>query len=161
MRHGFGAFLQGDLRLPSGDQRARDRRAEQVAAFVQGIATQHRKHVFLDEGFPEIFDMDFFYAERSRFGLDGLQIFALPEISAKRDDLGVVRLLEPFQDHGSVQPARIGQHDFLDGFPFHDVPVTCNLSSVRGVGRVSPSACAIDFPLDRSRQTEVHRARPS
>src|SRR3546814_17744584 len=57
------------------------------------------------------------------FGLDtrglgllarGREFLALPEIGGEGDDLAIIGLLEPFEDHARVQPARIGKDDSVD-----------------------------------------------
>ena len=47
-------------------------------------------------------------------GSRGLELLALAEVGGEGDDLAAVGLLQPLQDHRGVQPARVGEHDFLD-----------------------------------------------
>jgi hypothetical protein len=49
VRDGVGAVRERDLRLASRDQRARDRRAEHVAALVEGVGAQDREDVVARE----------------------------------------------------------------------------------------------------------------
>ena len=43
-----------------------------------------------------------------------LEFFALADVGRERDDFGVVVVLQPLQDDGGVEAARVGEHDFLD-----------------------------------------------
>ena len=43
-----------------------------------------------------------------------LQLLALAEIGGEGDDLAIIGLLQPFQDHAGVEPARIGEDDAVD-----------------------------------------------
>src|SRR3546814_6856199 len=49
MRHRIGTHLTCDLDLALGDQRPRDRRAEQVQPLVERVGAHHREDVLLDE----------------------------------------------------------------------------------------------------------------
>src|SRR5262245_31452858 len=51
VRHRFGSDLLGDLDLLLGDQRPRDRGAEQVLALIDRVGSKHRKHVVAHELF--------------------------------------------------------------------------------------------------------------
>jgi hypothetical protein len=111
--HGVGVLLRRDLDLRLGDERPRDRRAEQVTALVHGIRAQHREEEVADELLAEIDDVN-----RAGAGAQGLLadrdgLLALAHIGAERHDLAAVALDEPSQDDRGVEPARIGQHDLL------------------------------------------------
>jgi hypothetical protein len=60
---GLGAHLAGYLDLALGDQRARDRGAEQIGAFVERIRPKHRKNEIADELLAQIVDKDLMDAE--------------------------------------------------------------------------------------------------
>ncbi len=55
---GVGARLAGDVDLLLGDQRPRDRGAEQVDALVQRVGAEHREHVVADELLAQVLDED-------------------------------------------------------------------------------------------------------
>ena len=52
----------------------------------------------------------------SRLGARGLELLALAEVGGEGDDLAVIGLLQPLQDHAGVEAARIGEDDPLDVF---------------------------------------------
>ncbi len=58
VRDGVGAGLACDLDQALGDQRARDRGAEQVFAFVDGVGAEHREHEVAHELFAQVVDED-------------------------------------------------------------------------------------------------------
>src|SRR3546814_5567408 len=60
MRHRIGTHLTCDLDLALGDQRPRDRRAEQVQPLVERVGAHHREDVLLDEFLAQIVDEDVF-----------------------------------------------------------------------------------------------------
>src|SRR3546814_3140119 len=68
------------------------------------------------EFLAQIVDEDVFGLDTRGLGLlaRGLEFLALPEIGGEGDDLAIIGLLEPFEDHARVQPARIGKDDSVD-----------------------------------------------
>ena len=115
MRHGVGTDLLRNLDLLLGDQRPRDRRAEQILAFVQRIRAEHREHVVAHEFFAQILDKNIFFfdAEQQRLLPRRLELLALTEIGSKSHHLASIGGLQPLQDDRGIEPARIGEHDFL------------------------------------------------
>ncbi len=109
---GAGPFLQGDLDHALGDQRARDGRAEEVLAFIDGVGTHHRENEVLGELGLEVVDVDLARAGRQRLFLQALELLRLADVGRERDDLGFVVFLEPLQNDRGVQAARICQYDF-------------------------------------------------
>ena len=116
MRHGVGADLLGDLDLLLGDQRPRDRGAEQILALIERVGAEHREHVVAHEFFAQIFDEDVLRldAEHQRLLARRLELLALAEIGGEGHHLAAIGRLQPFEDDRGVEPARIGEHDFLD-----------------------------------------------
>ncbi len=43
-----------------------------------------------------------------------LELLALAEVGGEGDDLALIGLLQPFEDHAGVEPARIGEDDSVD-----------------------------------------------
>ena len=43
----------------------------------------------------------------------GSEFFALADVGGEGDDLAAVGVLQPFEDDGGIQTARIGEDDFL------------------------------------------------
>ena len=58
VRDGVGAGFVGDLDQALGDQRPRDRGAEQVFAFVDGVGAEHREHEVAHEFLAQVVDVD-------------------------------------------------------------------------------------------------------
>ena len=115
MRDRVGADLLGDLDLLLGDQRPRDRGAEQILALIERVGAEHRKHVVAHEFLAQILDEDVLRldAEQHRLLARRLELLALAEIGGEGDDLAAIGRLQPFQDDRRVEPARIGEHDLL------------------------------------------------
>ncbi len=118
MRHRIRADLLGDLDLLLGDQRARDRGAEQILAFVERVRPEHRVDVLAHEFLAQILDEDVLRldAEEQRLVARGLELLALAEVGREGDDLAAIGGLQPLENDRGVEPARIGEHDFLDVF---------------------------------------------
>src|SRR3546814_13798697 len=93
---GSSDVCSSDLAL--GDQRPRDRRAEQVFAFVQRIGVEHREHEVTRELFAQIIDEDFLDAEVLRLRPHEVEIFALYDVGGEGHDLGVIRGMKSFED---------------------------------------------------------------
>ena len=113
MRHRVRADLFGDLDLALGNQRAGDRGAQQILPLVQRIRSEHRKNEIADESFAQVIDEDFLHAEHLGLLACRPKLLALAEVGGKGDHLAAVGGLQPPQDHAGVQPAGIGEHDFL------------------------------------------------
>ena len=112
-----GADQLGDLDLALGDQRPRDRGAEQVQPLVQRVGAHHREHVVADEFLAQVVDEDVLGldAHQLRLGARRLEFLALAEIGGEGDDLAIVGLLQPFEDDAGVEAARIGEDHAIDG----------------------------------------------
>ena len=115
MRHGIGADNLCDLDLLLGDQRPRDRGAEQILALIERIGAKHREHIVAHEFFAQVFDEDILRldAEHQRLLPGGLELLALAEIGGEGHHLAAIGGLQPFEDDRGIETARIGQHDFL------------------------------------------------
>jgi hypothetical protein len=111
-----GAHLLGDLDLALGDQRPRDRGAEQVQPLVERIGSHHRIDVIPHEFLAQIVDEDMLGLHAHQLGLAArrFQFLALTEIGGEGHHLALILLLQPFEDHACVEAAREGQHDTLD-----------------------------------------------
>ena len=110
----IGADLVRDLDQPLGDQRPRDRGAEQIAALVERVGAEHREDVVGDEGLAQILDVDRRSAHHLGLGAGGLELLALAEVGGEGHHLAAIAVLQPAQDHRGVEPAGIGQHDLVD-----------------------------------------------
>ena len=108
--HRVGAGLAGDLDLPPGDERAGDRRPEEIDALVERVGAEHREDVIARERLAQILDVDLPRAERFRPGARGRQFLALADVGGEGDDLAAVALLQPAQDDRRVEPAGVGEY---------------------------------------------------
>ena len=111
-----GADLGGDLDLALGDQRPGDGGTEKVGAFVDGVGPEHRKYVVADELFTQVVCKDLLDPQRLGLGPGLAQLLALAQVGGKGHHLAAVGILQPAQDDGGIEAARIGEHDFFNGF---------------------------------------------
>ena len=136
MRHRVGADGARDLDLALCDQRARDRGAEEIDAFIERVRAEHREDIVTNEFLAEVLDEDLADAQHLGLGACRFDFLTLADIGGEGDDLRVVAVLEPAQDDRGVEPAGIGKHDFFDVFLFHGV--SHNGSSCGPQRRFSP-----------------------
>ena len=115
MRHGVGALPAGDVDLTLGDERARDRGAEQVLVLVDRARPQHREDVVADEFFAEILEHELRGAGPASLLLEAAELLSLSEVGTERHHFGLVPLDEPAEDDGGVEPARVGEDDAAHG----------------------------------------------
>ncbi len=102
---GVGTRLLGDLDQPLGDQRPRNRRAQQVFAFIDGVGPEHRKHEVAHELLAQRLDIDLLDAHGLGLGARRFDLLALPDIGGERDHLATVGFLQPLEDDRGVQAA--------------------------------------------------------
>lgn len=117
MADGVSADLTRDLDLTLGNQRPSDGCAQQVVALILGVGAEHREDEVAHELFAQVVDEDVLGldAQFQGFLARRAQLFALAQVGSEGHHLGVIFGLEPLQDDRGVQPARIGEDDFLDG----------------------------------------------
>ncbi|OIQ66955.1 hypothetical protein GALL_514710 [mine drainage metagenome] len=119
---GLGAQPPGDLDLPFGDQRPGDRGAEQVLTLIDGVGAEHGEDEVADELLAHVLDEDVLrlHPGGERLGPRRLDLLALAQVGGEGHDLRAIFRLQPLQDDRGVQPARIGEDDFLDRGSGHD-----------------------------------------
>jgi len=123
--HGVRPLQLGDLHLPLGNQRARERRPQQVLAFVDRTGLHRREDVLRDKLLAHVFHIDLAGAAGQRLFAQTLQLLVtLPQVRAKGDHLAAVIFPQPGHNHRGIQPAGIGKHRFLD-FLFHNTLLSC------------------------------------
>ena len=111
---GVAARGEGDLDLFHGEQRAGDGSAEQVLMLVDAAGADKFPKVLGDELLAQVLDMDVAGAGFAGLFLEaGELIAALADIAAHGDDFAAVVLLEPRNDDGGIQPAGVGECNFL------------------------------------------------
>ena len=131
------AARQLDLRL--GDDRAGRGRAEEVRALVHGVRHQRREGVVLDELAAQVLDVARRGPRRARLLLEPLQLaVALADVRGEGDHLAPVRLDQPRNDRGRVQPARVRQHHLVS----HRIDLPRCPSCSRRAASVRPTAPA-------------------
>ena len=113
VRNGVGACFIRHFHELFCDKRASDRGPQQILAFVHGVGAEHRKHEIAHELLAQILDEDLLDAELLCFLPRRLELFPLPDVGGEGDHLAAVLLLQPLQDHRSVEAAGVGE----DGFP--------------------------------------------
>jgi hypothetical protein len=113
---GVAANPLGDIDQLLGDQRARNRGAEQVDTLVMGIGAEHREDVVADEFLAQVLDEDVFRldAEQQRLLAGRFKLLALTEIGGKGHHLAIVGRLQPFQDDGGIKATGIGENHLFD-----------------------------------------------
>ena len=116
MRDGVGAGLAGDLDQPFGNERSRDRGAEQVIPLVTGVGAHHREDEIAHELLAQIVNVDVLGLDAHQFGFGAgrRELFALSEIGGEGHDLAVIGYLQPLEDHARVEAARVGEDYSLD-----------------------------------------------
>ena len=77
-----GALGVRDFDLSFGDQRARDRGAEQIVTLVHGVGAQHRKDEVARELFAQVFDVELARARRQRLSLESGRFLGLANVGA-------------------------------------------------------------------------------
>ena len=92
VRDRVGADLLGDLDLLLGDQRPRDRGAEQILPLVERVGAEHREDVVAHELLAQILDEDVLRldAEQQRLLARGLELLALAEIGGEGHHLAAI-----------------------------------------------------------------------
>jgi hypothetical protein len=112
--HGIGAFDVGDIDHMFGNQRTRDGGAEHIAALVQRTGFEQLEQILAGEFFGQVFDVNFARAGGFGFFRQPGELFTLADIGGEADHLAAVILFQPGDNHGRIQPAGVGQDDFLD-----------------------------------------------
>jgi hypothetical protein len=104
------------------DQRPGDRGAEQVLAFVHGVGPEHRVDEIAHELLAQVLDEDLLHPELPGLAPRGRELLALADVGGEGDDFAAVAILQPLEDDRGVEPAGIGEHDFLYAGLFHCRP---------------------------------------
>src|SRR3990167_8605287 len=110
--NGVGAGFVGDFDQTLSDQRTGDGGAQQVFAFVDGVGTEHRVDEIAHEFFAQVVNVDFLDAHGLCLGACRLDFLTLAEVSGEGHHFAVIGILQPLEDHGSVQATGICQ-DYL------------------------------------------------
>ena len=115
VRNGVGTSLARDLDQTLGNQRPRNRSAEQVFALINRVAAEHRQDEVADELLTQIVDENVLRldTELQRLAARRLQFLALTEIGGEGHYLAVVGVLQPLENDRGIEAARIGENNFL------------------------------------------------
>ncbi len=104
----------GDFDLPFGDQRPRQGRAQQVGSLVDCVGSERREDEIPGEFLPQVVDIDFAGAGPDRLSLQTGELLFLADIRGEGDDLTLVGLDEPLDNHRRVQSPRVSENDLFE-----------------------------------------------
>ena len=128
VRYGVRVGFAGDFHQPLGNQRARDRGAEQIFALIHGVGAEHGKHKVAHEFFAQIVDENIagLDAHFDGFGARRRDFFALTDVGGEGDDFAVIDILQPLQDDGGVEATGVGEDDFFNRFAHKKYSIKTN-----------------------------------
>src|SRR5664279_939088 len=129
-----GVLARRDVPLaPRRDERARRGRAEQVVVLVSGARLEDREQVVLCELVLCVDEEELGSAGLLRLLFEARGLLGLADVYRHGHDRAAVILLEPGNDDGCVEPARVSERDLLD-LRLHEI------FSFGGSWRISSSA---------------------
>src|SRR5450759_107863 len=114
VREGVAPRRERDLDLLLGDEGTRGRRPEQVVVLVGGAGLQHRKEVIARELVLRVDEEELRRAGLPRLLLETRGLLGLADVDRDGDHLASVVLLQPGDDDGRVESARVGECGLLD-----------------------------------------------
>ena len=109
--HGLGLFLRGDLDHALGDERPGDAGAQEILALVDRAGLDHREDEVARELLLQVGDVALGRAGAFGLGFQALEFLLLADVGAEGDDLGVILFLEPGEDDGGIESARISENN--------------------------------------------------
>ena len=112
---GIGFFLLGYVHLGLGDERAGDGGSEVILALVNRVGADHRVDVVRGEFLDQIEGVVLGGAGGLGLLIEALQLFFLADVGCEGDDLRIISLFEPFDDHGGVETTGVSEDDFHRG----------------------------------------------
>mmetsp|Transcript_10507 Transcript_10507/g.17053 ORF Transcript_10507/g.17053 Transcript_10507/m.17053 type:complete len:350 (-) Transcript_10507:1206-2255(-) len=97
MRHGVCTGRFGNLNQTFGNQRTRNRGAQQVQTFIDRIGAEHRENKVAHKLFSHIFDVDVFRLDAQEFRLRTrwFELFALTQVCGEGHHLTAIFGLQP------------------------------------------------------------------
>jgi len=113
---GVRADFLGEFHLPLGQQRARKRSAQQIFMLVDRAGAERRPDVAGNKFLAQVFDVRGAGPGGQGFFARGFEVFALAQVADHGDHLAAIRLLQPGNDDGGIQPSGIGEDDFFRHF---------------------------------------------
>src|SRR5262249_47504395 len=143
-----------DLHLLLCQQRPGDGGSEEIFVLVDAAGADELPEILRDKLLAHIFDIDFSGASlASLFFEAGEFIAALSDIAANSDDFAAVVFLQPRDDDGGIEAARIGEGHFLRFR--HGIPLWW-------AGREAyPTGSLVRAPFGRGGGFPPGRTRPS
>ena len=118
--NGIRALGKRNLGKLLADDRSCKCRAEQVL-FILRTHHDRRDANLVAHFIDKVSDDQLACAGLKRLFLQTLELVALTDVGGNSDDFGVIVVfLQPGNDDGRIQTARVGENDFLDVFLFHD-----------------------------------------
>jgi hypothetical protein len=113
------AGFASDFSLMFCDQRPRERSAEQVAPLVDGRARDRGVHEVAHELLAHVAHDAVDRARGARLLGQPRQLLLLTHVGRERDDLALVLLDQPVQDHRRIEPAAVRETNALHLTPRH------------------------------------------
>ena len=114
VRQRVAAGFQCDFHLAFGQQGPGDGGPQQILMFVLAAGADHLPQILGDKLFAHVRDVAFLGAGRLGFLLEtGQLVAALADVTAHGDDFAAVVFLQPRNDDGGIESARIRERYFL------------------------------------------------
>src|SRR3569833_422222 len=151
------ALGRGGLHQAAPDARSRERRAEQVLAFVQRAGAERGPHVVLDALVAEVAHDRLLRADGERLLARGLEVFVLADVGAEAYDLAVVALDDPPHRDAGVEATGVGQHHLANVRHGGDANAGCRAGTA-GTGDDTPRASACPRRRGSRRSTRCRRS---
>ena len=104
---GFGLFFPGDFNHALGDEWPGDAGAEEVLALIDRARLDHREDEVAREFLLQVGDVAFGRPGAFGLGFQPFEFLFLTDIGAERNDLRLIPFLDPRQNDGGIQAARV------------------------------------------------------
>jgi hypothetical protein len=112
--YGVCAHIGGNFHHAFGNEGTGDRCAQQIFTLVNGVGAEHGKNIIPNEFLAQIVDENLFGTQFFGLNPGGFQFLTLPNIGSEGDDVALILILQPFENHRGIQTAGISEDDFLD-----------------------------------------------
>ena len=110
--HGVGPFSMGRLHQVTGDERASQGGGQGVLVFIDRTGLESREQEVPHQGIPPVHGKGLRRPHLQRPLPDGLQVHHA-QVDGQGNHVGVIVLLEPGNGNRCVQPAAVGEDDFV------------------------------------------------
>src|SRR5262249_54459760 len=100
-------LLAGNINHAPGDQGPRDTGAQEVLSFIDCARLDHGENEIAGKLLLQVHDIAFGSAGVFGLGVEAAEFLFLADIGAESNDVRLIGFLEPGQNDGGVQAARI------------------------------------------------------